>query len=539
MTNSFLVSLRSVDVILPDGRPLFRDLNETLLAESVGLIGRNGSGKTILGQLIAGSFAPTSGRIERHVVVRHVRQQIDSTHVGSLAELAGLAAPIEALRRLSNGNGSVADLELVADRWDLEARWCALLDRAGLDEKYDRSNSLSGGQRTLLTLIGAFCSDAGLLILDEPSNHLDRARRELLKDEIARWCNAGRGLILISHDRQLLANVNRTLEITSTGLRRYGGGWETVQQQRGTELAAASARLDHARTARRRARLEMIDQAERAARRTARGERNRGDGGQAKMILDAMAERADHSNGARIARHAERFQALDREVTDAFSALGDSLEQPAFPDLGESVPAGKQTLVIEGMVPPWGWTDALDFIATGPVRIAICGANGCGKTTLLHLIAGRLQPLTGRCETTLRTVLLDQSLELLDREHSIIDLLRERARGVPEAQARQWLALAGIKANHVHRPVETLSGGEQLRGALLCLVCSQPPARLLLLDEPTNHLDLHAVEALESMLQSWRGALVVASHDEVFLGHLKLTHRMERRKEGWEVLNLS
>jgi ATPase subunit of ABC transporter with duplicated ATPase domains len=130
-------------------------------------------------------------------------------------------------------------------------------------------------------------------------------------------------------------------------------------------------------------------------------------------------------------------------------------------------------------------------------------------------------------------VLLDQHLAMLDPSRSLLDQLRTTATQHDEGRLRQYLALAGLKPDRLLRPSGSLSGGERMRGALLCAVLREPAPRLLLLDEPTNHLDLHGIEALEAMLQSWPGALMVVSHDERFLESLGLTHRLDWGKTGW------
>jgi ATPase subunit of ABC transporter with duplicated ATPase domains len=133
----------------------------------------------------------------------------------------------------------------------------------------------------------------------------------------------------------------------------------------------------------------------------------------------------------------------------------------------------------------------------------------------------------------LPAVLLDQQLAMLDPARSLLDQLRAIATGIDDGRLRQYLALAGLGPERVLRPAGGLSGGERMRGALLCAVLREPAPRLLLLDEPTNHLDLHGVEALEAMLASWPGALVVVSHDERFLAGLRLTHRLDWGTNGW------
>jgi ATPase subunit of ABC transporter with duplicated ATPase domains len=530
MAHPYFAALHGVDVVLPDGRILFHDLHETLSDETVGLIGANGGGKSTLGRVIAGELAPASGRIERPGLVRYVEQQTGPTRAPTLAHLAGLDQPLAALRRLARGEAVDSDFDLVGERWDLEARWQAMLMDAGLRES-TAPETLSGGQRTLLTLIGAFCGEADLLVLDEPSNHLDRHHRGFLLDRMQAWRQSGRGLLLISHDRELLEHAERTLEVHAGGLRRYGGGWSLVEEQRGAELAAASARLERARVERRQGEAQMREQAERAARRNARGERDKAAGGQPKIVLNALPQRAQQTDGARAERHARRRETLHEEVGTAFAALDGALARPSFPQLNISIPDGQAALALEGLVARFGPRQALDWGVTGAARIAIRGPNGCGKSTLLRTIAGEITPAAGRSRS-LAGVLLDQHLALLDPQSSLLEQLRASTRH-DEGRLRQYLALAGLTPERVLRPAGTLSGGERMRGALLLAVLREPMPRLLMLDEPSNHLDIAGVEALEAMLASWPGALVVVSHDERFLDQLGLTHRLDWSPERW------
>jgi ATPase subunit of ABC transporter with duplicated ATPase domains len=531
MAHPYLLALHGLDIALPDGRILFHDLHDTLGAECVALIGANGSGKSSLGRVIAGRAEPLRGRVERLLPVHYVEQQAGPAQAESLAELAGLSAPLDALRRLALGAARDEDFDLIGERWDLEARWQAMLDQAGLAEHMAPA-SLSGGQRTLLSLIGAFCSEAGFLVLDEPSNHLDRERRRFLLEQMQAWRGAGRGLLVISHDRELLEHADRTLEVHARGLRRYGGGWSLVDAQRGAELASAEARLERARVERNSADAAMRAEAERAARRSARGARAKAAGGQPKIVLNALPQRAQQTDGARAERHAERRQDLQKDVRDAFEALDGALERPSFPQLDIHIPDGQAALVLEELVTAYGPGQPLDWGAHGAARIAIRGPNGCGKSTLLRTIAGEIAPVSGRCRT-LPAVLLDQQLAMLDPALSLLDQIRAVATQHDEGRLRQYLALAGLKPDRVLRPSGSLSGGERMRGALLCAVLREPAPRLLLLDEPTNHLDLHGIEALEAMLASWQGALVVVSHDERFLDGLGLTHQLAWHPAGW------
>jgi len=536
MAHPFHVALHGVDIILPDGRVLFQGLNEHFSDGITALIGQNGSGKSTLARVLAGTLAPARGRVERPGLVRYVEQQTGTRCAASLAALAGLDEPLCALRRLAAGEAFDTDFDLIGERWDLEARWQAMLQQAGLHEAM-APTALSGGQRTLLALIGAFCSEADLLVLDEPGNHLDRERRRFLLEQMQAWRQAGRGLVLISHDRALLEHADRTLDIHAGELRRYGGGWSLVASQRDAELAAAGARLERARTERDREHAAMRKDAERAARKGARGARAKAAGGQPRIVLNAMGSGAQQTEGARAERHAQQKQALHEAVSEAFEALDGSLDTPGFPlhamklrDV--QVPDGQAALVLEELVASWGLQQPLTWGVHGPARIAIQGPNGCGKSTLLRTIAGQLAPREGHCRS-LPGVLIDQQLAMLAPGSSLLDQLRTTAPGRSEGRLRQHLAQAGIRPDSVLRPAGQLSGGERMRGALLLAALAQPAPRLLMLDEPTNHLDLASVEALEAMLQSWPGALVVVSHDAQFLERIGLTHSLDWSPAGW------
>jgi len=530
------ITLHGVSLSLPDGRLLLSAFDEQFGAELVGLVGRNGSGKSSLGALLSNRLSPTRGRILRSGTVRLVDQDVGMREAPSLAALAGLAPVLDALDQLERGalQGDALDdaLACIADRWDLRARWQAMLAAAGLHASMPPA-SLSGGQRTLLALIGAFCSDADFLVLDEPSNHLDLARRGFLHSALQDWRRSGKGALLISHDRALLEDVDRIIAIADTRLQRYGGNGAHYAAQRQQEATLATQKLEQARHARKRVAQDIAEEKERAQRRASRGERLGREGSQSMLIVKGERERAERTSGARRQRHDDAAQAVSQQVTNAFEAAADYLRRPSFHLMLGEVPAQTTVLRCEGLVAPWAWSAPLDWSLRGSARVAISGPNGCGKSTLLRMIAGLLAPARGRCEAPRGVAYLDQSLALLDEEASATEQLRARRPGISEGEARQWLAHAGLAPAQATAPVRQLSGGERLKTALCCAAYALPTPALLLLDEPTNHLDLDAIEAVEALLQSWSGALVVVSHDETFLAHLGLQERLHHHGAGW------
>jgi len=221
MTNTCL-TLEGVSFTLADGRVLFQDLNEVFDQRRTGLVGRNGAGKSVLARLMAGELAPSSGRIACSGTVHYLSQHI--AQEGTVAALAGVQPVLAALTRIENGSADPADFDAVGDGWDMRERLQSELDRHGLPHLRPGTPaaSLSGGEAMRVSLIAAWLSSASFLILDEPSNHLDRANRLALQAQLQRWPY---GLLVISHDRELLEQMERIVELSPLGLRSYGGGY--------------------------------------------------------------------------------------------------------------------------------------------------------------------------------------------------------------------------------------------------------------------------------------------------------------------------
>ncbi len=460
----------------PDGRPLWQEpLQLSIGCECLGLVGRNGVGKSLLAQLLAGRMPPAgsmSGTLWRKGRVHLVAPPLLPHDRRSVAEAMGLGPAFDAVARLAAGQATPDDLVLAEGQWDLPARVAQALADAGLPGLQPTAPvaGLSGGERMRVALAGAMATDAHSLILDEPSNHLDAEARTWLQD----WLQStARTVVVVSHDRQLLRCVDRIAELSPRGLALYGGNYTLYRAQRDGDDAAAQAALQHARAQRDAARRESLDGAVRAA-----------------------AARAEQPPAIFLALPASRVLA-DKPVLQ-LAAL-------RLPHVGG---------------PP------LEAMLAGPVRVAVTGPNGCGKSTLLRVIAGTLAPLQGSATTQVPIAMLDQDGgDALPPDVSLLDRLRTLDCPLPHSELRTRLAQLRLDAARVLLPMGLLSAGERLKAALACALWRQAPARLLLLDEPTNHLDLDTTLVLQRALQGFEGALIVASHDGEFIDALRPTHR--------------
>ena len=290
------ITLDGVTYSLPDGSMLFSDLHEQFDQQATGLVGRNGAGKTVLARILAGQLAPASGRCVRHGSVYYLAQQVAPAPGATIADLAGVRAELDALARIEAGSVAVQDFDLVGDRWDLPQLLQQELDRSGLD-RHDANtpaSALSGGEAMRVALAGAMVSGADFLLLDEPSNHLDRHHRQALIAQLQRW---PRGLLVVSHDRQLLDTMARIVELSPQGLRSYGGNYSFYAAARAQEHQSALDQLDHRKLERQREEQAMRTQRELQDQRQARGARQGKEANQARILLGRQKERSESSAG--------------------------------------------------------------------------------------------------------------------------------------------------------------------------------------------------------------------------------------------------
>ncbi|MBN8975916.1 MAG: ABC-F family ATP-binding cassette domain-containing protein [Rhizobiales bacterium] len=510
----------------PDGRALFSDLELTFGIGRVGLVGRNGIGKTTLLKLISGELRPHTGSITVNGTLGILRQTIQATPGEAIANLFGITDALALLRRAENGEACAE--ELADADWTLEARVASALARLGLDAAPETHlATLSGGQSTRARLAALIFTEPDFLLLDEPTNNLDREGRAAVIDFLAGWRG---GAIIVSHDRELLEAMDAIVEMTSLGATRYGGGWSQYRERKAVELAAARHDLADAEK-----RVTEIDRkaqesTERKARKDRAGQRKRAKGDLPRILTGMRKDRSEDTSGA-------SARLADRQRTQAFEAAASARKrieilQPLSVVLPPThLPASKSVLTIDavsaGYEPDRPIIKNLSFSMTGPERVAVVGPNGSGKTTLLALVAGQLQPWHGTVRVTTDFAMFDQQVSLLDPSVSIRDNFRRINRTTDENACRAALARFMFRSDAALQLVFGLSGGQLLRAGLACVLGGPTPPSLLILDEPTNHLDIGSIEAVEAGLRAYDGALLIVSHDEAFLESIAVSSRLD------------
>ncbi len=520
------ITLSNLSWSTPDGRNLFSNIDLSFSAERVGLVGRNGVGKTTMLKLIGGHFQPLTGSVTVHGNVGMMRQSVQVDGDRTIADLFGVTADLALLRKAIAGEATVEEIGIVD--WLIEERIASALAGVSLDggpETY--LSSLSGGQRTRAGLAALVFREPDFLLLDEPTNNLDREGRAAVMDLLSRWKS---GVIVVSHDRELLECMDAIIELTTIGARRYGGNWSRFQERKQLELAAAEHDLaDAEKMFDEIARIAQV-QVERKARKDGVGKRKAERGDMPRIVAGGLKMQSEGTSGENARLAGRRKQEASQAIAEARQRI--EILQPFsahVPSTG--LPANKVVLRLDHVDvgydggPPV--LSDVSFDLVGPERVAISGANGSGKTTLIRAITGAIAPSEGRVSVFTDYALLDQTVSLLDAGATIRDNFRRLNPDADENSCRAALARFMFRADAALQLVSTLSGGQLLRAGLACVLGGTRPPPLLILDEPTNHLDLDSIATVERGLAAYDGALLVISHDEVFLNAIGITRILE------------
>ena len=522
------ITLDCLSLHTPDARPLFSDLSLSIGAERIGLVGRNGCGKSTLLQVIAGRQRPASGHVRRFGRIGLLDQHQEVSAL-SWAEGLGVDEDWQRLKRIARGQPQVDDIELAV--WDLESRVETCLRELDLPTRNLDSplEASSGGERTRLALARLMLARPDVLLLDEPTNNLDTGGRALILQLVREWRG---GLVLASHDRDLLEHVDRIVELNPTGCLVSGGGWSSYVAEREARRERLADAVQTAQSGLRQAKNAGQQRAERKARSDGQGRSVRRSGSQSKLILNARREQAQGTDRRTVAASA-------RQVSQAEGALKQAREQlEVVTPLQISIPAsglavGQQVLTLDNVSLERGGCvlfERLSLDITGPERVQISGANGAGKSSLLALASGRLAPSSGTVSRNVHVALLDQHVGFLEPGQSVRENCQRLNPELSDNAVRSALARFAFRNDTALKSAAVLSGGERMRAGLACLFAGSAMPSLLILDEPTNHLDLEAVELLEAALQSFDGALLIASHDTVFVAALAPDRRVELEK---------
>ena len=480
-------------------------LNE---GDKLGIIGVNGAGKSSLFAMITGKYQPTSGEvfISKGKIVGILEQNIeyDSSRtildeaINTFSDLLETEKELENLRMISEQTGSEADAKRYSDcqerftaggGYEFRGRCRGILKKLSLPEElWDKPvSSLSGGQKTRLSLACLLLRDPDIILLDEPTNHLDTDALFWLES----YLKASRKTILvISHDRYFLDSVvNRILEIENKKSRIWNGNYTGYVNQK-----AIDREIQERHYVNQQREIKRIEAYIGQQRRWNR-ERNIIAAESRQKLLDKM-------------ERVERPEALPDRIRMTFDSSGES---------------GNDVMSVRGLAksyPGKALFDSVSFEVKKHDRLFICGKNGCGKSTLIKILAGRIPPDKGFASLgyNVKIGYYDQENQDLHPNNTVIDELWNAYPPLTETTVRNARALFLFRGDDILKKVSVLSGGEKARLTLARLMLSK--MNLLILDEPTNHLDINSREVLENALSGFDGTIIAVSHDRYFINKL-------------------
>ncbi|WP_304507724.1 ABC-F family ATP-binding cassette domain-containing protein [Anaerotignum sp.] len=484
-------------------RVIFDDISFSIHeGDKIGLIGVNGAGKSTLLKIVAGVGHADSGEMitmngirmaylsqnPEFTVGTTVLQQV---FAGDNPKLSLVRDYEETMEQLSKNPGDEKLIALAArlaeemdktEAWSLESEAKNILTRLGICDFGQIVDTLSGGQKKRVALAGALIAPVDLLILDEPTNHIDHDTVEWLEKHLEKYSKA---LLMVTHDRYFLDRVaNRTLELEKGKIYSYQANYTKF-----LEMKAEREELEAA------------------------GERKR------QNFLRTELEWVRRGAQARSTKQKARLQRFEEVASQKAPEEKQNVE---LSSVGSRL--GKKTIELENVYKSYDGKEYIkdfSYIVLRHDRIGITGDNGCGKTTLLKIMTGKLQPDRGMVHfgETVKIGVFSQENEEMDESIKVLDYIRETAEYIQTGDGRisasQMLEKFLFPVDMQRGPISMLSGGEKRRLYLAKVLMSAP--NILFLDEPTNDLDLETLMILEDYLEGFQGAVIAVSHDRYFL----------------------
>ena len=453
------ISLLNISFAYPGLDDLFTDLSYSFGADKmVAIIGDNGVGKTTLLKIISGDLLPDSGRVARNAT-HHLLNQIN----------------IDATK--------------------------------------------SGGQSQQWALARAFDSGADILLLDEPTNNLDANARQNFFKKLFSYRG---GAVIVSHDRELLNQMDVLLELHNGKLSVFGGNYDFyVGQKRQLQQSIESKYTDAQKEIARLNASVMKSQNTRQHHEVKQQKDKANKSAGSKIAANALKGKSQETDAKRrnliqtkLNKQMERSAELSAQMRD------DIIKIP----LPNTKVYNKEIVRLENICFSYGEKKILsdfDFTMRTGERVGLVGANGAGKTTLLKLISGDLRPTVGNVKVSGKIAYLNQDLSLLNPDKTVVENIADYAE-ILAHDAHSIAANFGFRGNASRKKVRVLSGGELLKATLAAVIGGKHQPDLLILDEPTNNLDIKSTTVLEDALNQYRGAILIVSHDEVFISNLHI-----------------
>ncbi|NDV97398.1 ABC transporter ATP-binding protein [Dysgonomonas sp. 521] len=526
------IIVKQISYMHPDREPLFENISFSVSkGQKISLIGNNGSGKSTLLRIIAGGLQPSAGEIICQDNPYYIPQHFGQYDQSTVAQALHIDQKLEALHAILGGDASPQNFSVLNDDWDIEERALNALAKWGLPhiQLSRKMESMSGGEKTKAFLAGINIHSPENILLDEPSNHLDKDSRKQLYNLIE---NSNATIVVVSHDRTLLNLIELTYELTHNDIEVYGGNYEFYKVQKEEKMEALQSQLDEKQKELRKARNIAREVAEKKQKRDVRGKKSIEKKGIPRIMLNTIRNRAESSS----AKLKETHEGKMESIVDNMKQLRQQL--PEKKDLkmdfeDANLHAGKILVTAQdinfGYADQMLWENPLEFEIRSGDRIVVSGQNGSGKTTLLKLIFGKLEPQEGSIiRADFKYLYIDQDYSIIDNSLTVFEQLQQfNSRRLTDDELRIILHRFLFTYNTWEKPCGKLSGGEKMRLVFCCMQADDNAPDMFILDEPTNNLDIQSLEIVTNTIKEYKGTLLIISHDAYFVEEVGVSKEIE------------
>lgn len=496
-----VIKLSDVCYYTSTGREIINGLSMSIGKEKVGIVGRNGVGKSTVLKIIAKIIEPTSGEVKIESKFSYVPQVINYNEINIKKVLKDISKNI-----INNAQNTVSRKILKKFKLDLY-------------DKKENFEQLSGGEARMLLLMQAFLSESDVVILDEPESDLDIFNRELLRDLLF---NTKKTVLIVSHDQKTLLCVDSIVEIKEQGAEIFGGNYSIYLKTKEKQEAILDKNIKSVSDE-----LEQIESTKEKVLksqeyRMSKGREDFFEKGYGDFWCDTpKKDRAAKTLKKLMEKHEKKINE-GRRLLESYINNARIVNNIKIPFEDFEVNKEKVLLSIESLYFSYGkgkniFENFNLWVREGE-KIWLYGKNGAGKTTLIKLIQGKEMCSKGSINIVdLQCAYCGQKQEELDDEISLVEAICKKNNLMSPERAGDIIQASGFPLAIAQRLLGTLSGGERIIAALIIALSSKTPPRLLLLDEPTNHLDLQGIRQLQIILKNYKGAIIIATHDEYLM----------------------
>jgi len=526
------IIVNNITYIHPDKEVLFQNISFSVpTCKKVNLIGDNGSGKSTILKLLAGQIRPSTGEIILADTPYYVPQHFGQFNDLPVAAALGIDKKIDALKAILNGDASVENFTLLNDDWEIEDRVKGAFSKWNLPHiRLSQSMSeLSGGEKTKVFLAGITIHSPSIVLLDEPSNHLDKQARKQLYEFVKTTKST---LVLVSHDRTILNLIDLTYELTGNIVEVYGGNYEFYKQQKQDKLNALYTRLVDKEKELNQARRMAQQTAEKKQKKDGQGKKSMKDKGIPRIIMGKIKEGAEFTAAKLKEVHTGKISSINDDLINIRQEIAEK-DELKITFQNTTLHAGKILVTAKeinfGYTSGMLWEDPLSFQIKSGERVAITGNNGSGKTTLLKIILGQLEPETGEIyRADFSYLYIDQEYSIINNSFTVFEQIQSfNSRHLLEHELKTLLHHFLFPYDTWDKTCDKFSGGEKMKLVFCCLIANNNIPDMFILDEPTNNLDINSLNIITSALKDYKGTILIISHDQYFMDEIKVERAIE------------